>query len=120
MCAKVLGLNNAKEFEDAALNTSLTSGIQIDMKLINLDGKNYLDYRRTVQSIMAYKMADVDSFYNNGEDHVWKITTKKGFVLNATKDHNVLTFDGNSREYLKDKTTKELQVGNNVLIPIVI
>ena len=61
MCAKVLGINSSKEFEDMALNTSMTSGIQIDMKLVSLDGVNYLDYRRIVQSIMAYKMADVDN-----------------------------------------------------------
>ena len=60
MC-KSFGINSAKEFEDMALNTSLSSGIQIDMKLINFDGVNYLDYRKTVQSIMAYKMADVDN-----------------------------------------------------------
>ena len=90
-------------------------------RLIDLDNGANINEFKPLENIKVFdgsKMADVDSFYNNGEDHVWKITTKKGFVLNATKDHNVLTFDGNSSEYLKDKTTKDLQVGDNVLIPM--
>ena len=31
------------------------------MKLIKIDNKNYLDYRKTIQSIMSYKMADVEN-----------------------------------------------------------
>ena len=60
-CAFVLGLKDANEFENLAYKANVKSGMQIDMKLVKIDGVNYLDYRRIVQSIMSYKMADVDS-----------------------------------------------------------
>lgn len=70
------------EFEDAAFAYNSKSGIQIDMKLLKIDGKNYLDYRRVIQSIMSYKMADVDnrmlafSFYESLSDLIKDNITK--------------------------------------------
>ncbi|MDZ7818544.1 MAG: hypothetical protein U5K55_07970 [Aliarcobacter sp.] len=121
MCAKVLGINSSKEFEDMALNTSLTSGIQIDMKLINIDGVNYLDYRRTVQSIMAYKMADVDnitliySFYESLSEFICNYVNEIAKEINA-KD---VVFCGNmfANSILLSKTTKTLSKTLNIILP---
>ena len=121
MCAKVLGINSSKEFEDMALNTSMTSGIQIDMKLVNIDGINYLDYRKIVQSIMAYKMADVDnitlvySFYEsiseficNYVNEIAKETKAKDIVLCGNMFANSIIFS---------KTNKTLSKSYNIILP---
>ena len=121
MCAKVLSLNNAKEFEDTALNTSLTSGIQIDMKLVNLDGINYLDYRRIVQSIMAYKMADVDnitliySFYESLSEFICNYVNE---IANDIKTKDVVLC-GNmfANSILLSKTNKTLSKTYNIILP---
>lgn len=121
MCAKVLSLNNAKEFEDTALNTSLTSGIQIDMKLVNLDGINYLDYRRIVQSIMAYKMADVDnitliySFYESLSEFICNYVNE---IANDTKAKDIVLC-GNmfANSILLSKTNKTLSKTYNIILP---
>ncbi len=121
MCAKVLGINNAKEFEDTALNTNLSSGIQIDMKLVNLDGINYLDYRRIVQSIMAYKMADVDnitlmySFYESLSEFICNYVNE---IANDTKAKDVVLC-GNmfSNSILLSKTNKTLSKTYNIILP---
>jgi hydrogenase maturation factor HypF (carbamoyltransferase family) len=121
MCAKVLGLNDAKEFEDTALNTSLTSGIQIDMKLVSLDGKNYLDYRRIVQSIMAYKMADVDnitlmySLYESLSEFICNYVNE---IANDIKTTDVVLC-GNmfANSILLSKTHKTLSKTYNIILP---
>ena len=121
MCAKVLGINSAKEFEDMALNTSLSSGIQIDMKLINFDGVNYLDYRKTVQSIMAYKMADVDnitliySFYESLSEFICNYVNEIANDL-ETKDV-VLCGNMFANSILLSKTNKTLSKTYNILLP---
>lgn len=58
---KLLNLEEVKDFEDLALNSGYVDALQIDMKLIKIDNKNYLDYRRVIQSVMSYKMADVSN-----------------------------------------------------------
>ena len=121
MCAKVLGVNSAKEFEDTALNTNLSSGIQIDMKLVNLDGINYLDYRRTVQSIMAYKMADVDnitliySFYESLSEFICNYVNE---IANDIKAVDVVLC-GNmfANSILLSKTNKTLSKTYNIILP---
>ena len=121
MCAKVLGINSSKEFEDIALNTSLNSGIQIDMKLVSLDGVNYLDYRKIVQSIMAYKMADVDnitliySFYESLSEFICNYVNEIAKEINA-KD---VVFCGNmfANSILLSKTTKTLSKTLNIILP---
>ena len=121
MCAKVLGVNSAKEFEDIALNTSLSSGIQIDMKLVNLDGINYLDYRKTVQSIMAYKMADVDnitliySFYESLSEFICNYVNEIANDL-ETKDV-VLCGNMFANSILLSKTNKTLSKNYNIILP---
>ena len=121
MCAKVLGVANAKEFEDIALNTSLSSGIQIDMKLVNLDGINYLDYRKTVQSIMAYKMADVDnitliySFYESLSEFICNYVNEIANDL-ETKDV-VLCGNMFANSILLSKTNKTLSKNYNIILP---
>ncbi len=69
--AYILGMKDYKEFEDTALLYRAKSGLQIDMNVLKIDGKNYLDYRKIIQSSMSYKMADVEdsmiaySFYES-------------------------------------------------------
>jgi len=76
LLAYVLGMKDCKQFEDTALMFSGKSGLQIDMHLIKIDGKNYLDYRRIIQSSMSYKMAGVEdtmiaySFYESLVDFI--------------------------------------------------
>ncbi len=121
MCAKVLGINGAKEFEDLALSANIKSGLQIDTKIIDIDGVNYLDYRRTVQSLMSYKMADVDnmtlaySFYesfsdfiNNYCDEIAKDTKAKDIVLCGDMFANSI---------LLSKTHKNLSKNYNIILP---
>jgi hydrogenase maturation factor HypF (carbamoyltransferase family) len=121
MCAKIIGINSSKEFEDMALNTSMTSGIQIDMKLVNIEDVNYLDYRKVVQSMMAYKMADVDnvtliySFYEslseficNYVDEIAKELKVKDVVLCGNMFANTI---------LLQKTNKTLSKTYNIILP---
>ena len=121
MCAKVLGINSSKEFEDIALNTSMTSGIQIDMKLVSLDGVNYLDYRRIVQSIMAYKMADVDnitlvySFFESLSEFICNYVNEIATDLKA-KDV-VLCGNMFANSILLSKTNKTLSKNYNIILP---
>ena len=60
LLAYILGMKNYNEVEDTALLYNGKSGIQIDMKVVKIDGKNYLDYRKVIQSAMSYKMAGVE------------------------------------------------------------
>ena len=121
MCAKVLGLSNAKEFEDFALSTNLSSGIQVDMKLINLDGVNYLDYRKTVQSIMAYKMANVDnimliySFYESLSEFICNYVNEIAKDIKATDV--VLCGNMFTNSVLLLKTNKTLSKNYNIILP---
>ena len=57
--AYVMGMKNFQELENKALEFNAKSGIQIDMKIAQIDGVNYLDYRKIIASVMSYKMADV-------------------------------------------------------------
>ncbi|MGE4462686.1 MAG: hypothetical protein AB7D49_09630 [Arcobacter sp.] len=121
LCAKVLGINSAKEFEDTALSANLSSGIQIDMKLINFDGINYLDYRRIVQSIMAYKMADVDnitlvySFYESLSEFISNYVNE---IAKETKATDVVLC-GNifANSILLSKAIKTLSKNYNIILP---
>ncbi len=85
----ILGMKDFKEFEDTALLYSAKSGLQIDMHLLKIDGKNYLDYRRIIQSTMSYKMAGVEntmlaySFYESLSDFVVDNVSKINSELNA-------------------------------------
>ncbi|UTJ07693.1 hypothetical protein [Arcobacter roscoffensis] len=122
MCAKALGMKGgAKEFEDTALSINIKSGIQIDMKLVNLDGVNYLDYRRTVQSIMSYKMADVDnatlaySFYESLSEFICNYTDEVAKEIKA-KDV-VMSGDMFSNSILLSKTHKKLSKNYNFILP---
>ena len=121
MCAKVLGIGSSKEFEDLALNTNMNSGIQVDMKLVNIDGVNYLDYRKTVQSIMSYKMADVDnvtlvySFYESLSEFICNYANE---IANETKAKDIVLC-GNmfANSVLLSKTIKTLSKNYNVILP---
>lgn len=121
MCAKILGLQNAKELEDLALSVNMKSGVQVDMKLINLDGTNYLDYRRTVQSIMSYKMADVDngtlaySFFESLSEFICNYVDEIAKEIKA-KD---IVISGNmfSNSILLSKTHKNLSKNYNFILP---
>lgn len=121
MCAKVIGMGNAKEFEDMALSVTAKGGIQIDMKLVNLDGVNYLDYRRTVQSIMSYKMADVDngtlaySFYESLSEFICNYVDEVAKEIKA-KDV-VMTGNMFSNSILLSKTHKNLSKNYNFILP---
>ena len=121
ICAKVLGLNNAKEFEDTALSVNVKSGIQIDMKLLNIDDINYLDYRKIIQSIMSYKMADVDtgtlcySFYESLSEFICNYANE---IAKETKAKDiVLCGDMIGNSILLTKVNKTLSKNYNLLIP---
>ncbi len=72
----LLGMRDYKEFEDTAYLYNGKSGLQIDMKLIKIDGKNYLDYRKIIQTTLSYKLAGVEqsllcySFYESLSDFI--------------------------------------------------
>ncbi len=120
LLAYVLGMKDHKEFEDIALLSNAKSGLQIDMNVVKIDNKNYLDYRRIIQSSMSYKMAGVEdtmiaySFYESLVD----------FISNRVNDINkeLKSFDlilcGNmfSNSIMLQKVTKELK-NLNILIP---
>ena len=121
ICAKVLEIPTAKEFEDMALGLSLSSGIQIDMKLISMDGVNYLDYRKVVASLMSYKMAGVDnntlvySFYESLSEFICNYANEIATKIKA-KD---IVLCGNmfANSILLSKTNKTLSKNYNIILP---
>ncbi len=122
ICAKVLGIKaGAKGFEDLALSTNIKSGIQVDMKIENIDGVNYLDYRRVVQSMMSYKMADVDnatlaySFYESLSEFISNYVDEVAKEIKA-KDV-VMTGDMFANSILLSKTHKNLSKNYNYILP---
>ena len=118
---KLLNIQSIKDFEELALNSEYTNALQVDMKLIKIDNKNYLDYRKIIQSIMSYKMADVDnetlcfSFYEFlGEfiiDYLREIARKT-----KIKDI-VLCGDIFSNRQVFHKVYKELSKKYNLILP---
>ncbi len=121
LCAYMLGMEDYLEFEDAAFAYNSKSGIQIDMKLVKIDGINYLDYRRVVQSIMSYKMADVDnrmlaySFYESLSDFIKDNVTKINSDLNA-KDI-ILCGDMFANNILLNKVNDGLNKTFDIILP---
>lgn len=120
LLAYTLGLKDAKAFEDLALMHSGKSGLQIDMNIIQINDKNYLDYRRIIQSTMSYKMADVEdsllaySFYESLSDFIVDNVTKIKKETNA-KDL-ILCGDMIGNSILQSKLSKNLKTVN-ILIP---
>ena len=117
--AYILGMRDYKEFEDTALLFNAKGGVQIDMKIIKIDGKNYLDYRRVIQSSMSYLLAGVDkimiaySFYESlSEFIVDNLNTIKKEI-----QFEDLILCGNmfSNSILLSKVEKNLQ-NTNILI----
>lgn len=93
LLAYVLGMKDYKQLEDTALMYGGKSGLQIDMNIINIEDKNYLDYRRVIQSAMSYKMAGVEdtmiaySFYESLSDFITDNVTK---INNEIKGKDVI------------------------------
>lgn len=119
MTAKIIGMQSAQEFEQSALRVNLQSGLKIDMVVVKIDGTNYLDYRRIIQSIMSYKMADVDnatlcySFYESLVDLVTENITK---IENDIKTKDVIiTGDFWENKIYSEKLKKSLK-NYNLLI----
>lgn len=116
---KILDLNSVEEFEDLALKSNLKSGLKVDMKIAQIDGVNYLDYRRVIQSIMSYKMADVAanmlcySFYESLVDLITENVTKIETEL-KTKDI-VITGDLISNPIFFEKIKKNLKTYNIII-----
>lgn len=116
----LLGMKDYIEFEDTALLYNGKSGLQIDMNVINIDGENYLDYRKIIQSAMSYKMADVEdtmiaySFYESLSDFIKDNVSKINSELKA-KDI-ILCGSMFANSILLSKLKKELKT-NKVLIP---
>lgn len=120
LTAHLIGLKDAKEFEDKAYEFNGKSGINVDFIVVKIDGINYLDYRRTVQSIMSYKMADVDnamlafSFYESLSEF---ITNNIAKIQEEIKSSDVvLCGDMFANSNLLSKTTKALKA-YNIMIP---
>lgn len=120
LLAYILGMRDYKEFEDTALLYNAKSGIQIDMNIVKIDGKNYLDYRRIIQSTMSYKMAGVDntmlaySFYESLSDFIKDNVDKINSELKA-KDL-ILCGDMFGNSILLSKVKKVIS-NINILIP---
>lgn len=120
LLAYLLGMKDYKQFEDTALSYNGKSGIQIDMNVIKVDGKNYLDYRRIIQSSMSYKMGGVEdtmiaySFYESLIDFIYDNVSNMNTELNA-KD---LILCGNmfANSILLSKVNKKMQ-DFNILLP---
>ena len=91
------------------------------MKLINFDGINYLDYRRIIQSIMAYKMADVDnvtlvySFYESLSEFINNYVNEIAKEIKATDV--VLCGNMFSNSILLSKINKTLSKNYNIILP---
>ena len=91
------------------------------MKLISFNGTNYLDYRKIVQSIMAYKMADVDnitliySFYESLSEFISNYVNEIAKEIKA----NDVVLCGNmfANTILLSKTTKALSKTYNLILP---
>jgi len=121
MSAKVLGIDSAKEFEDLALSMNIKSGLQIDFKIMKVDRLNYIDYKKTVQSIMSYKMADVDngtlaySFFESLSEFICNYSDEISKEIKS-KDI-VLCGDMFANSILLSKTLKNLSKNYNVLLP---
>ena len=120
LTAHMIGLKDVHEFEAKAIEFNAKSGINVDFVVVKIDGMNYLDYRRVVQSIMSYKMAGVESnmlafsFYESLSefiaDNVSKIKSEMG-----ARDV-VLCGDLFANSTLLAKTQKALKT-YNVMIP---
>jgi hypothetical protein len=121
LIAYFLGIKNSAEFEALAFNYSAKSGINIDMKVIKIEGVNYLDYRRVVQSIMSYKLAGVPndllafSFYESLSEFISNTVTQ----LKDEFETNDVVLCGNmfANTTLIEKTYKALNKTFNVIIP---
>jgi hypothetical protein len=120
LLAYILGMRDYKEFEDTALASNTKSGLQIDMNIIKIDGKNYLDYRRVIQSIMSYKMADVEdtmlaySFYESLADFICDNVAKINEELKS--EDLILCGDLFANSVLSSKINKNIK-NLNILIP---
>ncbi|RXK00345.1 hypothetical protein CRU98_04085 [Arcobacter sp. CECT 8986] len=110
--AVMLGMKDYKEFESYALSANLKSGLQVDMKIEKLNGKNFLDYRKIAHSIFSYKIADVEnsllaySFYESLSEFLKTVVEE---VNSDIKVRNII-FCGNmfSNSILLQKAEKEL------------
>lgn len=118
--AYILGMRDYKEFEDTALLYNAKSGIQIDMNVIKVDGKNYLDYRRIIQSSMSYKMAGVEdtmiaySFYESLSEFV---TNNVNTISKEIKANDIIICGSMfANSILLSKINKNLK-NTNILIP---
>lgn len=120
-CSIVLDINNITEFENLALNSSFSNSVQIDMKLIKIDNKNYLDYRRIIQSIMSYKMAGVEneilaySFYEFLSEFI--INYSKEIAKKISAKDIVICGDMFANRLILNKVTKELSKNYNLILP---
>lgn len=116
-----LEIKNSREFEALAFNYSAKSGINIDMKVIKIDGVNYLDYRRVVQSMMSYRLAGVAndllafSFYESLSEFIGHTVTQ----LKNEFECNEVILCGNmfANTTLMEKTYKALNKTFKVIIP---
>jgi hydrogenase maturation factor HypF (carbamoyltransferase family) len=108
-------------FEAAAENATAKSGVKIDMKVIKLDGVNYLDYRRIVQSMMSYRLAGVNrdllafSFYESLSEFVVQTLEQ----LKEEFECSDVIVCGNmiANKILLEKTQKALNKTFNVMMP---
>lgn len=119
--AYLLEMKDFRDFEANALSANLKGGLQIDMKFVEINGVNYLDYRKTVASILSYKMADVTnsmiaySFYESLSDLIKDMVGKVASEIN-TKD---VVFCGSvfSNSTLLAKLKKDIGSTFNIMLP---
>jgi hydrogenase maturation factor HypF (carbamoyltransferase family) len=121
LMAYILEFKDAQAFEAAAENATAKSGVKIDMKVIKLDGVNYLDYRRIVQSMMSYRLAGVNrdllafSFYESLSEFVVQTLEQ----LKEEFECSDVIVCGNmiANKILLEKTQKALNKTFNVMMP---
>lgn len=117
----LLEIKNSTEFEALAFNYSAKSGINIDMKVVKIEGANYLDYRRIIQSMMSYKLAGVPndllafSFYESLSEFISNTVTQLKDEFHTSDV--VLCGNMFANTTLLEKTYKALNKTFNVIIP---
>lgn len=117
----LLGMRDYIEFEDTALLCDGKNSLQIDMNVVKVDGKNYLDYRKIIQSALSYKIAGVEntviaySFFESLSDFATDNVSK----INSELKSKDIIFCGNmfSNTILLSKLKKSLET-SNILIPL--
>ena len=116
----ILGMKDYKELEDTALLHDTKNALQIDMNVIKIDAKNYLDYRKIIQSAMSYKLAGTEEriiAYSIYESLTYFIIDNVNKINSELKANDIiLCGDMFANTILLSKVSNNLK-NINILIP---